>query len=336
MDISLITSLYRAETHLEAYRRHVLDVAAQVQTAGLALELILVANEPTDGERLHIRQMQTALEADQVAVMHVIEVKRETVYASWNRGMRAASGACLGPWNVDDVRTADALIEGQRLIAGGCDLVYFPYHVIRHIRLLGRVPIRRRSRVRAQPYNRDVFTRSMRGASFLLFARDLYQRVGPFDEHFRISGDFEWCVRVTDITDFCRGTQIGGTFTQHGGNLSDVGDPLQAVERNIIHLRRGVWQHITPADPDLMRACWTEWGDTGATTPAIPAHITALLWGENAADRWQRWLVDQRRARRRVLISEALRAVPRCVINRAGLRPLLARLGVVKSATVDR
>ena len=46
-------------------------------------------------------------------------VPRETVYASWNRGFSIARGLCIGPWTVDDQRTAQALIEGHRLIADG-------------------------------------------------------------------------------------------------------------------------------------------------------------------------------------------------------------------------
>jgi hypothetical protein len=332
VDISLITSLFRAEVHLDGYARQVREVAAQVQGAGRSLEVILVANEPAERERDLIRELAAALEAAGTARAMLLEVPRESLYASWNRGVRVAAGRCVGFWNVDDMRTAGALLEGFRLIEDGCALVYFPYDVLLPRRVLGRMIGFRRAHYRALPYDRAVFTQAMRGASFFLFARELYDRVGPFDEHFLIAGDFEWCARASDVTDFCAGTQLAGTFRLHGGNLSDTGNPLQQVEENIVHLRRGAWESVRPAEPGLMCACWEEWG---YNETAIPPHIHDLLWDDRASDRWQSWLRERRRAQRRTAVSEALRAGPRFVINHTGLRPWLARLGVVKSATVD-
>ena len=58
------------------------------------------------------------------------------------------------------------------------------------------------------------------------------------------------------MTEVCPGTQRAGIFRIHGGNLSNVGDPLQQVEINIIQLRREAWGDVNPVDPDLMRTLW--------------------------------------------------------------------------------
>lgn len=325
MDLSLITSLYRAEPYLAAYTGHVRRVAAQVRSAGLSLELVIVANDATDRERALLAPLVAAGEAGELAVQ-VLHVPRETIYASWNRGVRAARGRYIGVWNADDVREAGALVEGYRRISEGCALVYFPYVILRERRWWGLFTTRRMIDVPARPFDRAAFERTSRTGTFYLFDRALYDRVGPFDERFHIAGDFEWLVRAGRLVDFCAGESLGGVFTQGARNLSGTGDPRQNVEDNIVHLRGGNWDALKPADPRLMRAYWDEWGRQDADPPP---EIADRLWGPGADECWRRW---QRRQRLKPW-DEALRAGPRFVIDRTGLRPLLARLGVVKSAS---
>jgi glycosyltransferase involved in cell wall biosynthesis len=325
MDISLITSLYRSEAFLKNYTRHVLDTAARLkQDHGLSLEIVIVANDATDAERSWIRELNAGAHMTGTPAIYPIYVERETVYASWNRGIQASSGRCIGLWNADDIRTAAALAEGYHLIEQGCGLMYFPFTVTRPSRLGLRQELRP-----ALPFDHDTFTKAMRGGSFILFGRDIYDKVGPFDEHFKIGGDFEWSARAVDYdVQFCAGTHNAGTFHLHGGNLSDTGSNLQQVEDNIVHLRRQAWQNLKPADPDLMRSSWEAWGSQGQI---LPPEIADQLWDAGAADRWLRWQKQERWRKRRLRWSLALRKYPRLVINKTGLRSILARLGIVKA-----
>jgi hypothetical protein len=318
--ISIITSLYRAEAHLAAYSARVIDVAAQVQAAGLALDVVLVANDPTPAEQDHLRQLVDALGGSAIR----LDVPRESLYASWNRGIAASSGLCVAIWNVDDTRYADALIEGYRLIADGCEIVDFPFATVREIRWWGPLTTRRQRRLPPQ-YNPVNFRRKTRTSPFFMFSRAVYDRVGLFDEHFRIAGDFDWCARLAARTaKFCTGTALSGTFFLRGTNLSGSGNPLEDVEDDIVLLRQGLWDELVPADPDLLAACWSEWGDPG--TRDLPPDLEDRLWGAGACERWQASL----RARRRKEIMRRVRYFPRQIIDRAGLRPLLVRLGIVK------
>lgn len=324
MDISLITSLYRAEAHLAAYSRRLLAVAAEVkQSAGLALEVIVVANDVTPRERAQIEQLTAQAEA--AGTLHVVPlyVPRETIYATWNRGIEAASGRCVGFWNADDVRSAAALAEGTRLIAKGCALVEFPFDVIQARQLFGRVPIRQR-RTHPPQYQPQNLTLKTRLSPFFMFARALIETAGTFDANFRIAGDFEWCARpAVRAARVCYGTHAGGTFFLHGANLSGSHNPREAVEDAIVLLRHNLWEHLRPVDPELLRESWDQWGSGGIE---LPADLADRLWGEHAAERWEQWLQRRRRARR----SEQLRAIPRWLIDRTRTRPFLARLGIVK------
>lgn len=329
MDISLITSLYRAEPYLEAYTRHVLNVAAQVQAAGLSLEIVLVANDPSDAERRQIDQLSTAAQTAGTPHIVTLAVPHGTVYDSWNRGIQASTGQCIGVWNVDDIREAKALIEGFQAIQAGCSLIYFPYYIISIRRWFRLFPMPHTDHYRARPFDRAKFESASLTGTFYLFERSLYDRVGPFDPDFQISGDFEWLVRAVKVADFCPGKTLGGRFMLHGGNLSDTGKPIQAVEDNIVQMRQGAWQNLKPAEPHLMRSCWETWGNQGR---AVSAEIEEQLWGPDAFENWQHWKYQQRRKRWRTRFSETLRRLPRFVINHTGLRPFLARLGIVKSA----
>ena len=325
VDISLITSLYRSDAHLAQFTNHVLRVAAAVQEAELSVEFILVANDPTGYEREFTGRLAALLGMNRYVTAKVITVERESLYASWNRGVRAASGQCVGFWNVDDVRTAEALIECSRLVEAGNKVVDFPFTLVLKRKRLGLFPAERHRHIPAQYDPARIHPRTGFGP-FFMFARPLYEQAGPFDEHFRIVGDFEWSAReAVRSAPYARGTALGGPFVQHGGNLSGSQAPQEWVEHNTILLRHGQWDAVRPVDPDLMRSCWFEWGDTGIE---VPEDVADRLWGAGAAAAWLSW----QRAERRKQWSRMLRTVPRLVIDRTGLRPFLARIGVVKSA----
>jgi glycosyltransferase involved in cell wall biosynthesis len=317
--ISLITSLYRTDAHLPAYIRHATEVAVAVRAAGLSLEFILVANDATDGERALLEAFSQA--DPQVQVMHVA---RESLYASWNRGVQAARGEAIGFWNVDDIRTPEGLIEGHKQIAAGCPLVYFAHTVIRTGSGGGR---EHRRTYPAVPYNPLLHRSVMKCGPFFMFAPALYGKVGGFDERFRIVGDWEWCVRATHHADFCPLDLIAGYFLLHGGNLSDTGNPLQAAEENVVRLVHGDYERLTPVEPEVMRKTWDKW----ASSHPLPAHIQAQLWDDGAAQRALDWAQAKQRARRRARIEGAIRYLPKHLIDRTGLRPALARLRIVKA-----
>ncbi len=325
-DISLITSLFRSEAYLRTYAQHVLRVAARVKAAGLVLEVIPVLNDASEQERTWINELVHAAEKAQSAVIRPLYTARETPYASWNRGLQAAEGRCLGVWNVDDVREADALIEGYRLISEGCMLVDFPFIFVRQ-KVWGRIGLEQCISHPVQ-YDPTVLTRKQRLGPFFLFARDLYQHAGPFDAHFRISGDFEWGSReVVSAACFCPGTCTAGRFILHGNNLSGTSNPLEDVEDNVVFLRRGAYEELRPVDPELMRNCWE-----GGQNAQLPTEIEEHLWGPQAGENWQRWLAARRKLRR----SERWRTLPRRVIDWTHLRHLLARLGIVQPQAFDR
>ncbi len=322
MDLSLITSLFRSEAHLPVYGERVAEVVAALRAAGLTVELVLVANGASAEERRAIESLAASVRQAGASVT-MQYVARETVYASWNRGIHASTGGCLGFWNVDDLRYAPALVEGVARLREGCQLIDFPFVQITQGKALGLLPVTQ-TRTFPASYNPARVTPRAGVGPFFLFTRALFEQAGPFDEHFRVTGDFDWAMRdAVRTAHTCTGTELGGTFFMHGGNLSGTRNPYEWIEHNTVLLRHGEWTQIRPVDSDLMRASWQGWGSQGI---ALPAEIEARLWGADAERfRWQ-WQRDHHRA----LISRTIRTVPRAIIDRTGLRPLLARWGLVQ------
>ena len=82
-----------------------------------------------------------------------------------------------------------------------------------------------------------------------MFTKSLYEKVGPFDEQFKIAGDFDWCTRAAYKTDtFVKAKTVGGIFRVDGGGLSAGVNPRRTAENNIVYIRNHVWGKIVAAN----------------------------------------------------------------------------------------
>ncbi len=314
MDVSLITSLYRAAAFLEAYTTHVSRVIPVVQDAGITVELIIIVNDATDEERTCIEHLTAALGE---AVVRPLYVPRETLYASWNRGVEAARGRAIGFWNVDDVRTPEGIITCWHAITGGCRLAYPKWDEIENRRWLGRISV---------PHRMFFEAHRERIGPFFMFDRTLFESVGRFDARFRIVGDFEWSLRATRQLKPCPVDVVAGTLYHHGGNLSVLSAEL-TLEDNIACMCHDMEENLTPAPPEQMRAMYAQWADD----LTISDDVADYLWGDGATARWQTYQQQQAKRQRDFRRGDFFRMVPRLLIDRLNIRPLLYRLGVVKS-----
>lgn len=313
MDVSLISSFYRSAEHLPVFFKRARALAAEATAAGLRIEFVIVANDAQPDERMHIDTF-----AADVPDVNVLYVGRESLYASWNRGVAASAGQVIGFWNADDARTSAAIVDGVARIRGGCDIVYFAYeihHPPNPVRVFA-----------AMPSDSGGHRRRMEAGPFFLFRRELEARIGPFDANFRVVGDWEWIVRALDKAKFCHSTVIAGAFYIHGGNLSNTGSDRESAEVNVVRLLHGIGG-LTPAPPETMRSVWSAW----AADHPLPAHVERQLWGDGAQAAWEAWRDGANARREAALRSERARRLPKRIIDALGLRPLLARLGLVKA-----
>lgn len=273
-DISLITSLYRSDKHLPLYIARIQKIATQLD---LSLQIVVVVNDATDTETTLLEKFSK----QEIVAVKVIHCERETLYASWNRGIAQADSDILGFWNVDDKRTAEGLAEGYCLLSSSVELVDFAF-TIQQNDLSDNHPAQ---------YNPHDLSPKTGTSPFFMFHRDLYTLAKPFNPHFRITGDFEWCKR--DVVRQAKVTQsdtIAGTFILHGDNLSASANPREWVEFNIALLIHKSPENLRPVDPNLMRQLWDDWGHQYASLTDEQAN---WLWGEDARGRFEKYTAER-------------------------------------------
>ncbi|GAB1422620.1 hypothetical protein MASR2M15_28570 [Anaerolineales bacterium] len=332
-DISLITSLYHSATYLPRYVKHVASLVQQVVDEGLSIELIIVANQPTIEEVGYFVQIEEIFHKIDQAFLQILEVPRETIYASWNRGVEASHGSVIGFLNADDERDAAGLIEAHHYVdQQKCQLFYSDFQRKVDVAWPAGLRFRHTFIASAIDFDAEKFAEKMRVGPFFMFTPELYQQVGAFDANFKISGDFDWIVRAIPFCEFCRGSANLGTFYEHGANLSSGFDARMLVEDNIIYLRHGYPQYLKPVPPEMMRQIWESWGG-GAAVGTLAEEHRQFLWGKGAQGRWNHYrqaYLQNKLAKQR---SQAIRKYPRKLVDRFGLRPYLEKLGLSKGSS---
>ena len=291
MSVAIISSLYRCEEHLPAFAAAVFGFAKRVNERGIAVHYLPIVNDATRGEVEQIDQLAREINSNYYGRMTPQYVPRETLYASWNRGLALAQSHYFAPWNADDIRRAEAFIEGYQVLDGGAELVDFDFTRVMLDRRFGLWPRERRTDVPCL-YDPTRFTRRNGLGPFFMASRALVQKLGPFDPRFRVAGDMEWASRAHSAARFQPGRANGGDFMVHGGNLSNTGGEMEEIEVDIIFLRRGDWKQLRPADPRALREAWESWGNSGGI--ALPADAAEFLWGPEAEARWRRYRRERR------------------------------------------
>jgi hypothetical protein len=164
--------------------------------------------------------------------------------------VRAARGATITFWNVDDYRNPDAIVEGIELVRSGTALIRFPWLNIVERRTSHRES-RRLVETKDPRHDLDLDPRvDFCVGPFFMFARPLFDEYGPFDEQFHIVGDFDWQLRVVPHVGLEWATRLGGIFFVDGFNLSSTGNQRLLVEQNVLYRRFALDRPQWPLEPD--------------------------------------------------------------------------------------
>jgi glycosyltransferase involved in cell wall biosynthesis len=118
------------------------------------------------------------------------------IYNAMNKGVRLATGDVIGTINSDDFYAGPEVISGvaRAFEDTGADCVFGDLEYVHPLR-----PAKVLRRWRSQPYRAGAFQRGWHPAHPTFFARrELYQRLGGFDESLRISSDFELMLRFLE------------------------------------------------------------------------------------------------------------------------------------------
>lgn len=234
MNLTIITSLYKSERFLPSFIKNVKRVHSDLKKEGVSFEHILISNDINEKEKAQLQKLG-------IENISIVQVPRETLYATWNRGVSLAKGDVVTFWNVDDTRNGEAIKEGVReLQSSNKDLAYFPFLYKRYIKVLGISILVKIKKVIPPHFDKVEFGQSMHCGPFFMFKKTLFERVGKFDESFTIAGDFDWCVRASKSSDFKRINILAGTFHNDGRSLSGSRSETHKDELKTIYKKYGI------------------------------------------------------------------------------------------------
>lgn len=246
--ITFVTSLYKPEEYLDDYLGCLSSFSRDFSRMASGFEVVIVSNDTSLSTRAKLERFIEANNAS--SWLRVVDVPRESLYASWNRGIDLAKNDIIGFWNVDDIRYPEATADAVKLIKeNGAELIYFPFIIKWYLKFFGCAFLVKRRKIVPPVFDKREFTRSMHCGPFFVFKKSLYEKVGPFDEQFKIVGDFDWCIRAAKISDkFTRSDKIAGVFGRYYGSNLSGGNQRHVVENNIVYARHGVQDKIRPVN----------------------------------------------------------------------------------------
>lgn len=221
--LSIITSLYKSEVFLEKFISHAEKIHKELKERPIPFEHIIIAND--------ISPFEEATLAKKDDIFTIIKVPRETIYATWNRGIQVSTGEYITFWNVDDIRFVDAFIDGIHTLENGYDATYFPFIYRRYITFFTIPFLVKKVTINPPEYNKALFSKEMHAGPFFIATKRAFATVGLFDESYRIAGDYAWWSRLakSDLHVIKTNT-VAGVFTNNGKTLSGSKNKLQEEE----------------------------------------------------------------------------------------------------------
>jgi len=252
-DISIITSLYKSEKYLKRYFFFAERLQRKLRRNKIRLEIVLIANEANNFEKKIIDNYRNKTD------IKVFEVPRESLYASWNRGIVESSGEIIGFWIVDDIRFAKAIVKGCEVLrTENVQIVYFSYFIIGYaiinrLRKIGNFPLPKIFLESPIEYARNEFINGMHAGPFFLFKKSVFNIVGKFDERLKIIGDYEWLVRAVlkDIV-FKKVNLSSGLFFIHDSNISGSNKQRHIIELEFVYRKYSIDKSYSLTDDDML------------------------------------------------------------------------------------
>lgn len=226
--ISIITSLYKSDQHLPSFIKRVKKMSKYLMKKGISHEFIILLNNPSEKE---IEILERPLHR-----VRIIPRNLETIYATWNEGVKNASYENICLWNVDDRRFGKAIIDGLKDLAKDIDIVYFPFIYFRYLKI-GKFKLLAKIKIFYPPlFDKKRFIKEMHCGPFFMTKKSAFSKIGLFDSEYTVAGDFEWCARAASKgLKFRRNSSIAGIFTSDGTTLSGSHSLKHSQENEKIH-----------------------------------------------------------------------------------------------------
>lgn len=191
-----VSSIVSAYNTAQFIRGRLDDLMAQTLYASGELEIIVINSHSTD-------TTQVILEREYLPYITLIQTPfRESMYAAWNRGIRAAKGGYIVPANCDDRLKSDALetmvgiLDDHPEVAMVCPDSYVtptPNAVWDGDYILNTEPPYQNGRL---DFPHVPIFQACTIGNTPMWRKALHDKYGLFDLSYLIAGDYEWALRL--------------------------------------------------------------------------------------------------------------------------------------------
>jgi len=211
--ISVVIPAYNAERYLEEALQSILKQAYS------PLEIIVVNDGSTD--------TTAAILASYGEKVKVLTQENKGPAAARNAGIKEAHGPVIAFLDADDLWTDNHLASMIEYVAPGS-----PYDFVR-----GKSKYVRNLGTSEEEILDPIFMNPL--VSACLFRREVFEKVGLFDESMRQGEDFDWSLRLAESD--CRGKHIDDAtllYRRHEHNLTNARDVVKNGQFEAFRKRR--------------------------------------------------------------------------------------------------
>jgi glycosyltransferase involved in cell wall biosynthesis len=188
----------------------------EAQTVADRLEIVVVDSGSPQNERAIVKEFQERFSN----ITYLRTDQRETLYASWNRGIQIARGQYLTNANADDRHRSDAIarllqtLEAHPeavLAYGDCAITQVENATLADAPISGYF--------RWPEFDRLRLFRTCYLGPHPLWRRALHERFGYFDPELVSAGDYEFWLRVARTETFVHVPEVLGLYLESAASL---------------------------------------------------------------------------------------------------------------------
>lgn len=213
INVSAIVSVYNSERFIRGCLE---DLVAQTLYRRGELEIVVVNTGSPQNEDPIIREFVKKNRN----IKYIKTEQRETVYQAWNRGIKAAEGEYITNANTDDRHRVDALEIMASQLDKSCDIVL----VYANSYITGKAndtfnSHRPKLALVYPQYDRNTLLKWCCIGPQPMWRRSLHDELGFFDERYKVAGDYEFWLRISEKYQFKHIDDYLGLFYKANDNL---------------------------------------------------------------------------------------------------------------------
>lgn len=230
--LSIITSVYKSEKYLDLYLKNITSLKGFND-----FTIILVLNEPNDNELEILKSYKNSFRDNVIS----LEVLRESIASSTNRGFSMATTEFVTYADVDDYKYLDCYSRQMETLINNPEIDFTYGDFI----ITSKQGVFEGLLIKSPSFTKEIATRSSIVGPNHFFRRKILNTCGYWDEQFKSGGDFDFQIRAALNVNF---KKTHGDpllyYTRYDDSGSASSGDLQKIERTVIELRYGIYDKI--------------------------------------------------------------------------------------------